>query len=583
MPDSLRVVNTSPDIVHSDITPDETLHSLHPVLARVFANRGITTIEELDYSLSGILSPVCIESIIPAVNLLFSALKRQDRILVVGDFDADGATSTALAVRCLCDFGFNSVDFLIPSRLDDGYGLTGALAEKIVASGNTDLVVTVDNGVSCLSAADILYENNIRLLVTDHHLADDVLPRADAIVDPKICDDDFGKLHLAGVGVVFYLMMAFRTYLREQGWFDRSIRSEPNIARYLDLVAFGTIADIVPLDQVNRILVAQGVARIRAGEACPGIRALVRLAGRDEKKLVTSDLAFFLGPRLNAAGRLGDMSVGVRCLLSDTEAEARRFVSELEQLNNERKQIEATMFEQAVSHFDSLDVCVQDAMKNGGITLYDASWHVGVIGILASRIKALFNRPCVIFAPSGDSVLRGSSRSPEGFNIRDVLEEVDARYPDLLLRYGGHSQAAGLAIHQGSLAVFSRAFYEVIAEQFQTVLIPPIVSDGPLSASDITLEVSKLVKYSAPWGQNFEEPLFDNEFEVLEVKVIASVHQRVLIRLADSDENYTGIWFNSLMHMPLSSGEQVRFLYSLDINSFRNTEKVQLLIRFCIK
>jgi single-stranded-DNA-specific exonuclease len=548
---------------------------LHPVLRRVYRNRRVSGPEELERSLKGLHPFSALHGIRAAVDLLEDALRRRQRILVVGDFDADGATSCAVAVRALTGLGAAEVRYLVPDRFVYGYGLTPGIVE-VAAEREPELLITVDNGISSLEGVQAARDRGMRVLVTDHHLPGARLPAADAIVNPNQPGDGFPSKHLAGVGVIFYVLSALRARLRESGWFGPS-RPEPNLADLLDLVALGTVADVVPLDHTNRVLVSQGLARIRAGRACPGVRALAEVAGRPLERLSSADLGFYLAPRLNAAGRLDDMSVGIACLLAEDDG-ARVIAAELDRLNRERREIEAHMQEQALAALEGLALEGRADLP-WGLTLFDPEWHQGVVGLLASRIKERLHRPVIAFAPGGEGEVKGSARSIPGLHVRDTLDAVAAAHPGLITRFGGHAMAAGLSLPTGSLDAFEQAFDAEVRRRLSAEDLQGIVlSDGELAPDDFGLELAEALRAGGPWGQGFPEPLFDNVFEVINARVVGGRHLKLQLRLPRTQLHLDAIAFNTPEDQLPASG-QLRAAYCLEVNEFRGTLAPQLRVR----
>ena len=549
------------------------LRALHPVLARVYGSRALIDSSELDHSFARLLSPEGLKGMDVATALLVQALDARWRILVIGDFDADGATSCAVACRALRDMGAEDVDFLVPNRFTFGYGLTPEIVE-VAARARPDLIVTVDNGISSLAGVDAARARGMAVLITDHHLAGDVLPAADAIVNPNQPGDGFASKNLAGVGVIFYVMLALRAQLRARGWFARRGLQEPNLARLLDLVALGTVADVVPLDANNRILVAQGLKRIRQGESCPGIVALLEAGGRTPGRVTAADLGFVAGPRLNAAGRLEDMSLGIACLLAGEALHAYELAQQLDRLNRERRLIEAGMQEQAL---DALRLLELDTQLPAGLCLFDDSWHQGVIGILAGRIRERVNRPVIAFAPAGEHELKGSARSVAGLHIRDTLDAVAARHPELLQRFGGHAMAAGLTIARSCLEPFRQVFAEEVGHRLgRESLQGEIVSDGELAGPEITLELAELLRDGGPWGQGFPEPVFDGVFEIAGTRTVGANHLRLVLQHPDG-ALLDAIAFNQA-DGAWQPGQQVRAAYRPDVNHFQGNRTLQLVV-----
>ncbi|HFZ8995538.1 TPA: single-stranded-DNA-specific exonuclease RecJ [Citrobacter freundii] len=555
------------------VLPDD----LPPLLRRLYASRGVRGVEDLERSVKGLLPWQQLSGIEKAVETLYNAFREGARIIVVGDFDADGATSTALSVLGLRSLGYDNVGYLVPNRFEDGYGLSPEVVDQAHARG-AQLIVTVDNGISSHSGVDHASALGIPVVVTDHHLPGDTLPAAVAIVNPNLRDCDFPSKSLAGVGVAFYLMLALRTFLRDKGWFAERDVTPPNLAELLDLVALGTVADVVPLDTNNRILTWQGLSRIRAGVCRPGIRALLEVANRDRQKLAASDLGFALGPRLNAAGRLDDMSVGVALLLCDNIAEARVLANELDALNQTRKEIEQGMQAEALALCEKLERS-REALP-GGLAMYHPEWHQGVVGILASRIKERFHRPVIAFAPAGDGTLKGSGRSVQGLHMRDALERLDTLYPDMMLKFGGHAMAAGLSLEESQFTLFQQRFGELATEWLDPALLQgEVVSDGPLTPAEMTMEVAQLLRDAGPWGQMFPEPLFDGRFRLLQQRLVGERHLKVMVEPVGGGPLLDGIAFNvDTACWPDNGVREVELAYRLDINEFRGNTSLQLII-----
>jgi single-stranded-DNA-specific exonuclease len=567
-----QIIRRGPAAVPADFPTD-----LPPLLARIYASRGIASAIELNHSLDKLLPFHQLKGIEQAVTLLSEALAGQWRILVVGDFDADGATSTTVAVKALRMFGAAEVDFLVPNRFEYGYGLTPEIV-AVAAGRDPDLIVTVDNGISSIQGVAAAQQAGIKVLVTDHHLPGEALPAAEAMVNPNQPDDDFPCKNLAGVGVIFYTMLALRSRLREQGWFEQQGGEEPNLASLLDLVALGTVADVVPLDHNNRILVAQGLARIRAGHASPGIQALCEASKRDTSRLVSSDLGFGLGPRLNAAGRMEDMTIGINCLLSSDIGEARRLAARLEELNHERRTVEGGMRDEALAEVERLHL-EEDTSLPFGFCLYNPSWHEGVIGILASRIKDKLHRPVIVFTDAADGDIKGSARSVKGLHIRDALDAVAAAHPDLLKKFGGHAMAAGLTIHAEALEPFRQAFdTEVRRHLNEEDLRGTLLSDGELSAEEATMALAARLRGETPWGQGFVEPLFDGWFEVESSRIVGERHLKMQLRWPEAGQSVEAIAFNVDEPLLELQPQCVQIAYRLDINEWRGRQSLQLLV-----
>ncbi len=552
------------------------------ILERIYLQRNITDISQLETTLKNLHDFRTLKDIDTAVSILIESLKTQRKICIVGDFDADGATSCALTMRGLKEFGFNHVTYQVPNRFDFGYGLTPEIVNYIAneSNGKPDLIITVDNGISSINGVALAKQLGIDVIVTDHHLPGSELPVANAIVNPNQATDKFPSKMLAGVGVMFYLLMALRAELRQQNWFVSSNKTEPQLAKWLDIVALGTVADVVPLDQNNRILVSQGLARIRAGHCCPGILALLKVAGRDHTRCVASDIGFTVGPRLNSAGRLDDMTIGIECLLTDDTDIAMQYAQQLDQLNKDRREIESEMRASAEQHLATLNLSENDAEHMPlGLCLYDPSWHQGVIGILASRIKERIHRPVIVFAQGKDGEIKGSARSIPGLHIRDVLEAVSTSCPGLILKFGGHAMAAGLSLHEASYEQFNTAFCAELDKCLDKDLLQNVIySDGELNTDDLTLKTAENIRYAMPWGQGFPEPVFDGEFEVVNSRVLGKKHLKLVLRGADSDDVYDAIAFNQSEDHDLQSDDIISIAYRLDVNEYQGRESLQLMV-----
>ncbi len=559
---------------------DETAElpaDLPPLLRRLYASRGVRSARELERSVKGMLPWQQLSGIDNAVEILYNAFREGTRIIVVGDFDADGATSTALSVLGMRALGCDNISYLVPNRFEDGYGLSPEVVDQAKARG-AQLIVTVDNGISSHAGVAHAKTLGIPVIVTDHHLPGDTLPDAEAIINPNLRDCEFPSKSLAGVGVAFYLMLALRTFLRDKGWFDERNIAPPNLAELLDLVALGTVADVVPLDANNRILTWQGLSRIRAGKCRPGIKALLEISNRDPQQLAASDLGFALGPRLNAAGRLDDMSVGVALLLCDNLGEARVLASELDALNQTRKEIEQGMQAEALILCEKLERSSETLP--GGLAMYHPEWHQGVVGILASRIKERFHRPVIAFAPAGDGTLKGSGRSIQGLHMRDALERLDTLYPDLMIKFGGHAMAAGLSLEEHKFEQFQQRFGELVTEWLDPALLQgEVISDGPLSAAEMSMEVAQLLRDAGPWGQMFPEPLFDGRFRLLQLRLVGERHLKVMVEPVGGGPLLDGIAFNiDTTCWPDNGVREVELAYKLDINEFRGNRSLQIII-----
>lgn len=548
-----------------------------PLLQRIYLSRGVSSEAELGRQLGELPSPSLLKGIDKAVNLLVSALENQGRILIVGDFDADGATSTALMVLALSAMGAENISYLVPNRFEYGYGLTPEIVQ-LARERNPDLIVTVDNGVSSIEGVAAARCAGIEVIVTDHHLPGARLPEASAIVNPNQPGCRFPSKSLAGVGVAFYVLSALRAHLRKIGWFDRRSIPQPSMANWLDLVALGTVADVVPLDKLNRILVHQGIKRVQAGYCRPGISALLELASREQSRVVAADFGFAVGPRLNAAGRLDDMTLGIHCLLCEDFREARQYAVELDQLNVDRKLIETGMQQEALRAVDNLHL--EEVELPWGICLYDPEWHQGVVGLLASRIRERFHRPVIAFARGVDNVLKGSARSIPGLHIRDVLDAVASRHPELLTKFGGHAMAAGLSLSLDDLDRFCRAFEDEVRRHLTAEdLEEEIAFDGELAAKELNLANAHLLRAAGPWGQHFPEPLFRGIFDIVQCRVLASKHLKLTLSVDGASDNLLdAIAFNVPEHFLGKTASKIEILYRLDANMWRGRESPQLLI-----
>ena len=543
--------------------PGVALAGLHPVVARVYRARGI------DDTLERLLHWQALGNVERAAALLADAVVAGERILVVGDFDADGATSAALTVGVLRACGAPHVDYLVPNRFEYGYGLTPEIVALAATRFDPQWLVTVDNGVSSHAGVAAANARGMRVIVTDHHLPGATLPDAAAIVNPNLAGDAFPSKALAGVGVVFYLMLALRKELAARG------RDAPRLADWLDLVALGTIADVVPLDRNNRILVAQGLKRIRAGRARPGIAALLRVAGRDPARVCASDIAFAVAPRLNAAGRLEDMSLGIECLLTDDDDQATRLAARLDALNVERRDIEKDMHDEARRILERTRV--DAARAPVGVCLYEPAWHQGVIGIVAARVKEQLHRPVVAFARSGPGELKGSARSIPGFHVRDALDTLAARHPAVLSKFGGHAMAAGVSIMEADYPAFAAAFDAIARERLDaTALEQVLVTDGELTPDELCLELADALRDGGPWGQGFPEPLFDGVFELLDCRTVGERHLKMKVQPPGERRRFDAIAFNTPADFP--AGLRARLVYRLDVNEWRGNRTVQLIV-----
>jgi single-stranded-DNA-specific exonuclease len=551
-----------------------------PILQRIFAARGISKEDELSKKLDALMSFEAMKGLDLACARLHNALLNNEVIVVIGDFDADGATSTALAVTSLTLMGAKNVHFLVPNRFEYGYGLTPDIVHLAIQQHQPQVIITVDNGISSLEGAAVLKKNGIDLIVTDHHLPGDTLPDAYAIVNPNQADCSFMSKSIAGVGVIFYVMVALRRWLISHDWFINNQIDVPNMGHCLDLVALGTVADVVALDKNNRILVENGLHRIKQGHARPGILALIEVGQRDYRTLRESDLGFVVGPRLNAAGRLDDMSIGIHCLLSKTREEALAYAVRLNELNIERRAIEQTMKQDALKTIQKTLTSLQHASLPLGICLFHPTFHQGVIGILAGRIKETYHRPTIIFAEGDEAQLKGSARSVMGLNIRDVIASIATKYPDVIIKFGGHAMAAGLTIHAHYLDDFKSAFEsEVSLHLTLEACQGRLYTDGELSTPELNLLTAKVIREAGPWGQQFPEPLFDNVFEMVDQRLVGQHHLKMSLSLPDSGVIFDAIMFNVNTDVwPNHRAHRVHIAYKLDINLFKQREKLQLLV-----
>ncbi|WP_028109213.1 single-stranded-DNA-specific exonuclease RecJ [Ferrimonas futtsuensis] len=567
-------------IVRRDTVDDAHLpDTLPPLLRQLYARRGVRCASELERELKGLINPAKLKGCAEAASLLADALARQQPMLVVGDFDADGATSSALTLLAMRALGAQRIDYLVPNRFDYGYGLSPELVTLAQEMG-AEVLITVDNGISAHAGVRAAKDAGMTVIVTDHHLPGDALPEADAIVNPVQPGCEFPSKAMAGVGVAFYLMLTLRGELRRRNWFAQQGIAEPNMANYLDIVALGTVADVVPLDANNRLLVQQGINRIRAGRCRPGITSLLEVAGRSAARLVASDLGFTVGPRLNAAGRLDDMSLGIECLLTEDLIAARQLASQLDSLNAERREIEAGMQQEAVQALDSLQLSQQDLPW--GLALYQGDWHQGVIGILASRIKEKYHRPVIAFADAGDGELKGSARSIPGLHMRDLLERIDTLNPGMILKFGGHAMAAGLSLDGSRFEEFSAAYdLAVRAELEEHQLTGELLSDGELPARQLSLQIASQLRDAGPWGQAFPEPMFDGRFRLLDQRLVGQKHLKMVVETECGALQLDAIAFNvDLKQWPNGAVQRVELAYRLDVNHWRGNDSVQLMVEW---
>lgn len=572
--------SSRPRIIRRQAEPSAELagSDLHPLLKQVYANRGISSLKQVNYQLGNLQDFSQLKDIDKAASLVAEYIVQQKKILVVGDFDADGATSCALMMRCLNAFGLSNIDYLVPNRFDFGYGLSPQIVD-VAAQSSPDLIITVDNGISSLRGVARAKELGIPVVITDHHLAGDALPEAAAIINPNQPGCAFPAKNTAGVGVAFYLMLAVRAILREQQWFN-DMRSEPNMAFVLDLVALGTVADVVPLDSNNRILVNAGLQRIRQNRGCAGINALLEVAGKSVVQCSSMDFGFIVGPRLNAAGRLDDMSLGIECLLSNDDTRARQYAVELDRMNRQRRQIEGEMLEQAFVLLNKQMAALETRVNlPDALALYDEQWHQGVVGLLASRLKEKYHRPVIAFADAGNGELKGSGRSISGLHLRDALDRVDKCQPGLIEKFGGHAMAAGLSIKQENLERFQRVF----GEQVSAVLRPEDLwniceTDGPVDEACMTIETAETIKYASPWGQLFPEPVFDDVFTLSGWRIVGEKHLKMELEKNASGHTFSAIAFNKTDADLLPGSDEIRVVYRLDVNEFRGNRSLQLIV-----
>ncbi len=570
-------------IIERRITPEHShldFISL-PLLQRIYASRGITASKDLEYQLKNLINPNTLKDSGKAAQLLFDAIISDKKITIVGDFDADGATSTALSMLTLERFGAKHVDYIVPNRFDFGYGLSSPIVD-IAHSQGTQVIMTVDNGISSIDGIEHAKNLGMTVIVTDHHLAGESLPIADAIVNPNQPDCTFESKNLAGVGVAFYVMLALRAHMRQQDYFTKTGIKEPNMAEFLDIVALGTVADVVVLDNNNRILVEQGLARIKAGRTRPGIIALLEIAKRSIHRIVASDMGFAIGPRLNAAGRLDDMSLGIECLLTNDPSRAHEIADELDAFNKDRRQIEAGMQQEAMKIIDELPFSQGDGNIPFAFALFHPQWHQGVSGIVASRIKEKFHRPVIVFADAGDGELKGSGRSIEGLHLRDLLERINSLSPGLIIKFGGHAMAAGLSIKDDDFPLFAQLF----EEQAAAILTPDqlsgkILTDGELTSAEFTLDMAGHLRNAGPWGQGFTEPCFDGKFRIVQQRLVGEKHLKLVLEPEGGSVVIDAIAFNvDLQIWPNPNIQWAHVAFKLDINEFRNKQTLQLMVEY---
>ncbi|MCX4189295.1 single-stranded-DNA-specific exonuclease RecJ [Methylophaga sp. OBS3] len=548
------------------------------VIRRVFAARGVYSESDLQFDLAELPSPDLLKGMPAACALLQKAIESDWSVLIVGDFDADGATSTAVLMRGLKQFGLTKLSFLVPNRFIHGYGLTPVLLDELSSENTPNLLITVDNGIASIDGVHAAKQRGMHVLITDHHLPGEDLPDADAILNPNQQGDAFPSKALAGVGVAFYLLLGLRNFLHQQGWFSARQLTPPRLIELLDLVALGTVADVVPLDKLNRSLVMRGLARMRQGKACAGIQALLTISGKDRQRLSAQDLGFAIGPRLNAAGRMEDMGQGIEVLLTDDRFFAEQSARLLDDINLQRRDVEQEMQQQALKMLDH--IALPDAEQLPIITLYQADWHQGVIGLLASRIKERLHRPVIVFAEGEPGELKGSARSISGIHIRDVLAHVDSQVPGLINKFGGHAMAAGLTIDKANFDDFQKALHHSI-ERFvdEDTFTQKRFSDGALAITDMNLDLAARLPVLAPWGQLFAEPQFHGEFELIDFRHVGQQqdHLKMTIRLVDG-RVVTAMAFKQTAPFWMTINQKVMLLYRLDINEFRQQQSLQLLV-----
>ena len=563
-------------IVRRDVSETPLSPALHPVLDRIYRARNIQHTDELDTRVQALSHYNLLKGIDQASALIVDAIENGKRVTIVGDFDADGATSTAVCMLALRQMGLAQIDYLVPNRFDFGYGLSPQIVDVAFEQG-AQVLITVDNGIACLEGVKRARELGLTVIVTDHHLPGPTLPDAHAIVNPNQPGCAFPSPHIAGVGVAFYLMLACRAALQEKGWFNAKGIQAPNLANLLDIVAVGTVADVVRLDKNNRILVHQGLQRIRSGQCRPGLKALIDVANRQLTGLSATDLGFVIGPRLNAAGRLEDMALGIECLICDDEQQARFMAQELDSLNLQRRAIESEMKDDAQQILSALSL--EQSTLPSALVLYREDFHQGVIGIVAGKIKEQYARPTIVFAHQDDTIIKGSARSVPGVHIRDVLDEVNTRHPGIISKFGGHAMAAGLSLPLAHLERFKTALDDITAEHMANVGdLHTIYSDGELGASELQLEFAHQLRQAGPFGQGFDAPLFDGVFDLVSQRIVGEKHLKVVCRLPELGE-IDGIAFNiDVTQWPNQSVKKVHVAYRVDVNAFRGRETVQLLI-----
>lgn len=549
---------------------------LPPLLRQLYARRGVLP-SECELVLKGLLRPDTMKGLDRAAKLIADAMQQEKSILIVGDFDADGATSTSVCILALRMMGASKVDYLIPNRFDYGYGLSPEIV-AVAATKQAQLLITVDNGISSIEGVAAAKAFGMQVVITDHHLPGHELPDADAIVNPNQPGCQFASKSIAGVGVAFYLMTALRAELRARHWYQVRGIAEPNLGTLLDIVALGTVADVVSLDSNNRILVEAGLQRVRSGRCRVGITALLEVAKRNPARIVASDFGFAVGPRLNAAGRLDEMALGVETLLCEDIMYARRMAAELDSLNQERRELEVGMQQEALKSLEYLKL--NEEQLPWGIALFQEDWHQGVIGILASRIKDKYHRPVIAFADAGNGEIKGSARSIKGLHMRDLLELVNSRHPGLISKFGGHAMAAGLTLKSGGFATFAKAYDDAVREQLKPEqLTGELWSDGELTPTELTLEIAQLLRNAGPWGQSFEEPLFDGYFKIIQQRIVGERHLKLVLETPCGTVMLDAIAFNVDLHTwPDATIQHARIVYKLDVNEYRGNFTLQLMV-----
>ncbi len=567
-----KPVNIQQRVYDKRLLSDDS--DLHPILKRIYSSRGVESFDQTNYELTKMLAPQKITNLEPAAELLADHVLKVSNILIFGDFDADGATSTALCIKALNLLGHQKVDFLLPDRFTDGYGVSISVAEKII-NLKPDLLITVDTGISSFNGIQLLVDSGIEVIVTDHHLPADLLPNASEIVNPNAFQESEGKC-LAGVGVAFYLMLMLRQQLRKSEWFANEQNQQEKLSECLDLVAIGTVADLVPLDFNNRLLINEGIKRIRAGVTSNGIKQIIQQSGRSQKNLSSQDIGFSLAPRINAAGRMDDMSLGVKALLATNDTVAFQLASELEKMNHNRKQLQDEMTQQAMTMLPD----VNQISTQYSVVLHQPNWHEGLVGIIASKTKEVIFRPTICFALSESGELKGSGRSITGVHLRDMLDLVDKQNPGLIIRFGGHAMAAGLTINVQGLEQFSQQFEAVLQQNTDSECFDELtLCDGQIETDQLTLDLAKLIRNAGPWGQKFPVPSFQGEFQVLDQRVLSGKHLKFVLTATDKHQPTDAIMFFCDDEQLKTNYQTINLHYEVTVNEFRNQQNLQLLIR----